>query len=160
MAGSTHDPGPYTLGRFGRQLRRRGPELLRGLPRLVAGVGSLGLDTRLAVQLRLARLVGCPVCLGVFPRLGDKAGLSEAQVADLAAGRKTDLPPEAAGAVAWVEELVLADGTPPEVVPAAAMALSQAQRDHLVGITQLELLVHSAGLMVLPHSLIRRAAGL
>ena len=68
----THDPGRYTLFKLGRHVLARGPDLARGIPDLLAGLrseNSLGLPTHLAVQVRMARLLSCPVCMELFPRL-------------------------------------------------------------------------------------------
>ena len=151
------------MKRLRQQLTARGPQLVLGIPDLLGGLsGPLGLEpsTRLAVQLRLAKLLGCPVCLGLFPRLGPVLGLDRQAVTDAKLGCTDHLPPQADGALAWAEALVRADGAAPEVVPARAAELTTAQRRHLQYLVRLELLVHSAGLLFLPHTLIRKAAGL
>ena len=161
----SHDPGRYTLITLGRRLLTRAPQLVRGVPDLLAGLereNSLGLDTRLAVQLRMARLLGCPVCLGLFPHLASKVGLEQEAAEAATEGRQHHqlATPRMQGALAWIEELIRADGEAPEMVPAAAAELTAGQRRHLQYLIRLDLVVHSAGLMFLPHSLIRRAAGL
>jgi len=159
---SDWNPGPYTLGKLGRELGAQLPELLRGLPDLLAGLAGphrLGARARLAAQLRLARLLGCPVCLELFPRLARRAGLDETAVQRALEGRVEGLPAEVAGAVAWCEAVITADGARPEIVPGPAMALSAGQRAHMLQLGRLELVIHSAGLMLLPHALIERALG-
>ncbi len=163
MTASPHDPGRYTLGKLGRQVLARGPQLARGIPDLLAGLSGpngLGLQTRLAVQVRMARLLGCPVCLEIFPRLAPGVGLAAPVLQRAERGQRDGLPPQMQGALAWVEEVILAEGELPEIVPAAAAELSAAQRSHLLFLVRLELVIHSAGLMFLPHALIKKAAGL
>ena len=163
MTSSPHDPGRYTLGKLGRRLLSRGPQLARGVPDLLAGLSgenSLGLQTRLAVQVRMARLQGCPVCLEIFPRLAPSVGLAAPILERAGEGQLEGLPLQMQGALAWVEEVILADGELPEIVPAAATELTATQRSHLLFLVRLELVIHSAGLMFLPHSLIKKAAGL
>lgn len=163
MTDSRHDPGRYTLGKLSRRLLTRGPQLARGIPDLLAGLSgenSLGLQTRLAVQVRMARLMGCPVCLEIFPRLGPSVGLTAPSLQRAEQGQREGLPTEMQGALAWAEEVILADGELPEIVPVAATELTAAQRSHLLFLVRLELVIHSAGLMFLPHTLIKKAAGL
>ncbi len=160
---NTHNPGRYTLGKLGRQVLTRGPDLARGIPDLLAGLrseNSLGLPTRLAVQVRMARMLGCPVCMELFPRLAPSVGMAAPTLSRAELGDRDGLPPQMQGALAWVEEIIRADGELPELVPEAATELSAAQRSHLLFLVRLELVVHSAGLMFLPHSLIKKAAGL
>jgi alkylhydroperoxidase family enzyme len=154
-------PGRYTLQKLRRELSTHLPVLARELPRLLAdlpGVG-LGLETRLAFQLRMARLFGCPVCLEIFPRLGVRAGLDARAVQAALDGQLDGLPAEAAGAVAWAEAVITGGGGKPELVPGAAMALSGGQRDHLLYLARVEQVVHATGLMLLPHRMIERALG-
>ena len=163
MTPTPHDPGRYTLGTLSRRLFTRGPQLARGIPDLLAGLRSennLGLQTRLAVQVRMAKLLGCPVCLELFPRLAPSVGLEAPTLARAQDGQREGLPRQMQGALAWAEEVILADGELPDMVPAAAAELSAAQRSHLLFLIRLELVIHSAGLLFLPHSLIRKAAGL
>ncbi len=153
-------PGPYTLAKLGRELLNHVPELAQWGPNLKPPAhAGLEWSTRLAVQLRLAKLLGCPVCLGLFPGLGPRAGLTSGQVQDALAGDLRALPPEAAGAVAWTEAVIVGGGTTPLEVPEAAMVLQASQRDHLLATTRLEIVIHSIGLMFLPHSMIERAFG-
>jgi hypothetical protein len=155
-----YDPGRYNLQKLGQELTTQVPELLRGLPQLVGGLAGpdrLGLPTRLAFQIRSARLMGCPVCLEIFPRVAQKAGLDAAVVQRIELGELDGLTPEVAGAVAWADAVITRDGAEPELVPGAAMALSTAQRGHLLFLARLELVVHAAGLMLLPHNLIQQA---
>lgn len=152
-------PGRYTLDRLGAALGKHLPLLLRAPHRLLPTVGEhrLSLKTRTAVQLRLARLLGCPVCLAVFPPLAERAGHSSTSMQSALEGSPVGLSTEAHGAMAWAEEIVRGDGDEPAMIPAAAAELSQVQRAHLLQLTRLELLIHATGLMFLPHSLIERA---
>ncbi len=151
---------PYTLKKLGYELSSKLPEIIRGAPRLISGfIGQerLTLQTRLAVQLRLAKLLGCPVCLNLFPRLGAKAGLDEAAVQSAIFGSPEGLEEEALASITWIEAILRANGETPEVVPATAMALSSSQRAHLLKWSQLEIIIHSLGLFFLPHRLIEKA---
>jgi alkylhydroperoxidase family enzyme len=155
-----HDPGRYNIQKLGHELTTQVPALLRGLPQLVGGLAGpdrLGLPTRLAFQIRSARLMGCPVCLELFPRIAPRAGLDAAAVERIKSGELDGLSPEVAGAVAWADAVVTRDGAEPELVPGAAMALNTAQRGHLLFVARLELVVHAAGLMLLPHDMIQQA---
>jgi alkylhydroperoxidase family enzyme len=158
MATFRWSPGPYTIAKLGREMLTHLPELAQWGPHLRPPKDDgLEWSTRLAVQLRLARLLGCPVCLKLFPGLGPRAGLTDDQVKDALAGDLHDLPPEAAGAVAWMEAVLAGGGTAPVEVPEAALVLRASQRDHLLATTRLEIVIHSIGLMFLPHSMIERA---
>jgi len=158
MADVRWSPGPYTIAKLGRDLLTHLPELGQWGPHLRPPKDDgLEWSTRLAVQLRLAKLLGCPVCLGIFPGLGPRAGLTADQVSDVLAGDLGTLPAEAAGAVAWVEAIIVGDGTAPLEVPEAALVLHASQRDHLLATTRLEIVIHSIGLVFLPHSMIERA---
>jgi hypothetical protein len=151
-------PGPYTLANLGREVLAHLPEIAEWGPHLRPPQhDGLEWSTRLAVQLRLARLLGCPVCLRLFPPLGPRAGLARDQVEGVLAGDLRTLPAEAAGAVAWVESIIVSGGTAPLELPEAALVLRATQRDHLLATTRLEIVIHSIGLMFLPHSLIERA---
>ncbi|HEY3354326.1 MAG TPA: hypothetical protein VGQ83_13825 [Polyangia bacterium] len=158
MIDANFTPGPYTLGKLGHELRAHALEATRWLPhlRLPAGEG-LEWGTRLAVQLRLAKLLGCPVCLKLFPPLGPRAGLTDDAVGAALQGEGPALSPEAAAAVAWIEAVIVGDGTAPAEVPAAAAALTPAQRNHLLAQARLEIVIHSVGLMFLPHRVVERA---
>jgi hypothetical protein len=152
------NPGRYTLGKLRQELDAHLPEVARWVPHLRPPRGErLEWSSRLAAQLRQAKLLGCPVCLKVFPPLGPRAGLSSREIDGILAGDLTGLPVEAAGAAAWVEALIRADGREPAEIPEAAQVLTAGQREHLAAMVRLELLVHSVGLFFLPHSLIEQA---
>jgi AhpD family alkylhydroperoxidase len=155
-------PGRYTVQRLGRELLQQAPQIARGFPDLVHSfkpAGKIDPTIRMAIQLRYARLMGCPVCAGIFPRVATKAGLSPEAVKSALDGAADGLTPEQHGAVVWVGELVKSGGVEPAEVPEAARVLSQLLREQLATMTRLELVVHAAGLMFLPHRLIERAAG-
>jgi AhpD family alkylhydroperoxidase len=156
-------PGRYTVQRLGREILQQAPRIARGFPDLLYSfkpAGKIDPAIRVAVQLRYARLMGCPVCAGLFPRLATKAGLSPEAVKSALEGGADGLTPEQHGAVVWAGELVTSGGVEPAVVPEPARAISQLLREQLATMTRLELVVHAAGLMFLPHGLIERAAGL
>jgi len=153
--------GPYDLANAGREALAQLPLLLRAAPRqlgdLISGRHALQIGTRLAVQLRLAKLMGCPVCLGLFPGLGQRAGLSEVAVQSALGGRREGLSVEAHAATRWAEAVLAAGGDPPEVAPGVALDLTVQQREHLNYVVRLERLVHAVGLAFLPHTMIERA---
>ena len=156
-------PGRYTLLHLGHELAAQGPRVIHGLPDFVRGFtgeGRLAGSTRLAVQLRFAQLLGCPVCKALFPKLAPKAGMDAEAVQSAFEGRPAGLSEEAGAALAFVDAVVGADGAIPHELPDAAMKLSEAQRRHLVQGVRIEMLVHSVGLMFLPHSMIERAAAI
>jgi len=154
-------PGPYNLRRVLREAQTQLPVLVLNhqhvLPGLL-GPERLAPATRIAVQLRLARMLGCPVCVGLFPAMARRAGLSGEGIRSALEGRSAGLSEEQYGAVAWAEAILLADGEPPLHLPEAAWSLSDAQRSHIHWFIRLELLVHATGLLFLPHALIERAA--
>ena len=153
-------PGPYTLGKLLGEVATQLPELLRSGGHLVTGLTGphrLPGSSRMAVQLRMARILGCPVCAKLFPPLGSRAGLSPEAVQSALAGAPDALTPEQYGAVVWAGDILQADGTAPFEVPEPALALTAPQRDHLLFMMRLELVVHSTGLMFLPHGMVERA---
>ena len=154
------EAGPYTLTHLGKVLIDHGPAVLGSLPQLAQGFhgpDALAPSTRVAVQLRLSKLLGCPVCRGLFPGLAKRAGLDDDAIAAALRGEGAALPAQAAAALAWVDSILRAGGEPHEVVEAAE-ALSVDQRDHLVAFTRLDLIIHSLGLTFLPHAWVVRAA--
>lgn len=156
------EPGPYSPVTLAQRLVLLGPKVIGGIPDIAVGFAGphrVSAPARVAAQIRLARVLGCPVCAGLFPRLAGKVGLSEDQVARVREGELAGLAPDVAGAVAWVEEVLVREGQEPEVIPQPATHLSPEQRDHLLAMARLELIVHHTGLMLLPKALVRRAAG-
>ncbi len=160
MTDHATNPHTYSLAALGHELRAQLPSLLRHRRDFAVGFSGAGrLDgaTRLAVQLRMARVLGCPVCAGLFPLLARPAGLSDEAVRSAFAGQPGDLSAVQYGAVAWAGEVLRADGAAPRELPEPALALSDAQREHLLYVMRLELVVHATGLMFLPHRWIERA---
>jgi len=160
MMDVTWKPGPYTFGKWRQDLTVHVPAVITGATHLVDGFRGperLRADTRAAVQLRLAKLLGCPVCRALFPGVARRAGLSDAQVQAALAGEIAQLPREAGAAMTWVEAILSSGGTAPLAVPEGAASLSAKQRDHLEVYTRLDIVVHSTGLFFLPHSMIEQA---
>jgi len=159
MTYSHWQPGPYSLSKLAQEVQVQLPELIKGGADLLPGLlGEHKLDggSRLAVHLRLARLLGCPVCANLFPALAARAGLSPQAILSAQAGSPDGLSGEQFGAVVWAGEILVADGATPVTVPEAALALTDPQRQHLLLMMRLELVVHATGLMFLPHSWIDR----
>lgn len=156
----TQSPAParYTLRKLGRDVQALAPGLARGLPHLALGFSKVDGGTRVAVQLRMAKLLGCPVCLALFPRIGRRAGLDASAVEDAVHGRVERLGGPRGAAVAYVEAVLAAGGQAPDALPEAATTLAGEERDHWLAAVRMELIVHDVGLMFLPHSAIERAA--
>jgi len=162
MVERTHVPGPYTLRNLAREARTQLPLLLRNardLPAGLHGADRIQGKTRLLVQLRMARLMGCPVCVNLFPPLAARAGYSETAISSALEGLGDGLAPDEQAAVAWTGTLVTRDGQDPIEVPDEAARLTDKQRQHLAYMVRLELVVHATGLMFLPHQWILGAAG-
>lgn len=159
MSYSHWHPGPYSLDKLAREVQLQLPELIKGGADLLPGLlGEHKLDgaSRLAVQLRMARLLGCPVCANVFPPLGPSVGLSPSAVQSALKGTPDGLTEAQYGAVVWASEVLVGDGATPDPIPEAAQALTEPQRQHLLFMLRLELVVHATGLMFLPHGWIDR----
>ncbi len=155
-------PERYSLRNLWQEARTQLGPLGRHRHRLLPGFfGSDSIDgtTRLLMQLRMARLVGCPVCAGLFPLLALPASLSPGAVSSGFAGEPDHLTDEQYGAVLWAGEVVQRRGGLPAEVPEASLVLSVSQRDHIAYMMRLELLVHATGLMFLPHHMISRVRG-
>ncbi len=157
MTSETWTPGPYTLGKLGLEAVNQIPIIASGLPELIhAFRGDYRIDakTRIAVQLRLARLMGCPVCASFFPPLARRIGLSPEAVESAFAGTPEGLTEKQFGAVTWAGELARGDGTEPTEIPEPVYQISQLMREQLILQTRIELLIHATGLMFLPHRMI------
>ena len=151
---------PYTLRRLLSETRTQVPRLVGGTGAVLPGlVGSDRIDgkTRLLVQLRMARLMGCPVCVGMFPPLARRAGLHDEAIRSALDGGPEALTPEQYAAVCWAGTLVESDGHAPEQPPEPARLLTDTQRRHLLFFVRMELVVHATGLMFLPHRWVQRA---
>jgi hypothetical protein len=153
-------PGPYTLRNLAHELRVRSPQIARSLKQLQSGFRGpdrIDANRRVLFFLRMARLMGCPVCLGLFPRIGARTGIDAAAIRSAMDGRADALSAEQYAVVAWAGEVMAGKGEPPAQPSPEAMILTPVQRDHLVAGVRLELLIHATGLMFLPHRWIERA---
>jgi len=103
-------------------------------------------------------MLGCPVCQRFFRWAGPFAGLDALAIESAMEGQPEGLTAEAYGAVAWIEAAITAGGNEPGIPP-AGVDLSATQREHLVYVARLELVIHSAGLIFLPRQLVERALG-
>jgi alkylhydroperoxidase family enzyme len=153
-------PGPYTLAYLGQEAVHWVPELLSTLRFARPGPGPderVSGRTRLLVWLRLARTLGCPICLGLFPTLARHRGMDDAVIASALAGRPEALEPEQFAALQWTDAIVASGGERPLEVPAPALLLSEGQRERLLFFVRMERVVHATGLMFLPHTWIQGA---
>lgn len=154
-------PDRYTIGNLLSEARTQLPHLLRERNQLVPGfkgIHRLPATARVAVHLRSARILGCPVCAELFPRIAARQGFTEEEIAAISSGLVEDLPVEIRGAVDWATAVLEGGGEAPFDLPESALALSDEQRNHLQYMMRLERLIHATGLVFLPHSLIERAA--
>ncbi len=152
----------YNLGNLVAEAKTQLPHLVQERSSFLPGFKGderIPAPMRLAVHLRSARLMGCPVCAKLFPPIATREGLSPEDISSIVDGDTADLDQELHGAVSWAEALIANDGEAPEETPEAALALSDQQREHLQYMMRVELLVHATGLMFLPHSWIARTAG-
>lgn len=151
----------YDLQTLGSVLGAQLPVLLRSAPAFLGGfVGEerLAADTRVAVQLRLAKRYGCPVCRALFPPIARRVGFDETAIHSALEGAGEGLPPQAAAALLWVDALIDDHLVASPSHGDGDDTLSEGQREHLRFMLGLEAVVHSVGLMFLPHALIERAA--
>ncbi len=147
------DDNRFTAVRLGRDLATHLPHVLRNLGELRTGFRGFPRGTQPALMLRQAKLLGCPVCRAIFPKLARKAGLTDAEVEAALHGDLERLPPGIGAALAWVEAVIAADGGEPwQETP-----LSEGERRFLTFWTRFDLLVHDVGLFFLPHAWIERA---
>jgi alkylhydroperoxidase family enzyme len=153
-------PGPYTLANLGQEAWHHVPELLSTLRFARPGPGpdeQVPGRTRLLVWLRLARTLGCPVCLGLFPPLARLKGVEEAVVESALAGRPEALDPSQYAAIQWADAIVAAGGERPLEIPEPTLLLTEGQRERLLFFVRMERVVHATGLMFLPHAWIQSA---
>lgn len=147
------DDNRFTATRLGRDLATHLPYVLRNLGQLGTGFKGFPRGTQPALMLRQAKLLGCPVCRAIFPRMARRSGLSDEQVEAAIHGDLERLPAEMGAALAWVEAAIAAGGGEPW----QESPLSEAQREFLTFWTRFDLLVHDVGLFFLPHAWIESA---
>ena len=155
-------PGPYTLSNLFTEARTQLPHLMQRRNRFLPGFSGrdkIPAPMRIAVHLRASRLLGCPICAGIFPHLAKREGLSRDDIDAITHGMTHDLDDDIHGAVTWASTILAAEGETPPEIPEPALALSEAQREHLHYMMRLERLVHATGLMFLPHGWVSRTAG-
>ncbi len=93
--------GKYTFPHAVKTLRRQLPRVLDDLYTITPGfMGDerLTRSQRLAMQIRLSKLMGCPVCVSFFPALAKKAEFDEDQIQDAMLGGLEALSPEVCAA--------------------------------------------------------------
>jgi len=155
-------PGPYTLRNLAHEFRVQAPRVLRHPTEFPAGFrqgpGRIDGTTRVLVLLRMARLLGCPVCLNLFPKVGARMGIDAGAIRAALDGNAEGLSPEQFAAVSFGGLVIESKGELPAEIPAEAQLLTPEQRAHLVAAARVERVVHATGLMFLPHRWIVRAA--
>ncbi|MBI2569121.1 MAG: carboxymuconolactone decarboxylase family protein [Candidatus Schekmanbacteria bacterium] len=151
---------PYTTLQLVRTMKRQAPPVLRNFHALAGGFRGddrLTADQRLAMQIRLAKIMGCPVCLWIFPRLAHRRGMAEQQLRACLDGVGSALEAETAAVADWAEAVLLGDGATPPVIPSRCAILNDRQRAHIQAMTRVEMCVHSVGLAFLPNAMIERS---
>jgi len=150
-------PGPYTIQNLLHTTFRFLPGLVEHVGTLAgtfAGSDPLAMDVRIALHLRLARVMRCPVCLMTFPAVARVVGLSGPEIDAALEGRTDRLRPDVARTVAWAAAVAAARGEMPLDWPEEARDMSMPERERIMVLTRLELLVHSVGLVVVPEPLL------
>ncbi len=150
--------GKFTAAHMMKTFKREVPRVVTDLgvlPPGFRGEERLTGSQRLAMQLRITRIMGCPVCLSLFPTLARKAEFDEEQIRDALLGGLGALSPDVAAAADWAGAVVLAGGEEPE--EEEDEILTDLQRTHIVAMARIEMLVHSVGLAFLPHRLVEKA---
>ncbi len=155
--------GKFTVANLINTTRRQSPRIFGDSNSIIAGFKGderLTASQRLAMQLRITKIMGCPVCLNLLPPLARKAEFDEDQIQDAMNGGMGTLSPDVAAAADWAEAVLLADGDEPDEEDVVESALlTDLQREHILTMTRIEMVVHSLGLAFLPHQVIERARG-
>lgn len=155
----TWPEGRYSIAHLGRTLVTQLPRVIGDagtIPAGFTGDDKLTGEQRLAIQLRITKLMGCPVCQALFPPMATNAGFDDLQLEEALRGGDMALRPEVAAAADWAAAVLLSDGREPPGDVARSGYLSDQQRDHIATFTRLEMAIHAIGLSFLPHSMIER----
>ena len=148
---------PYDLSNLARTTFRFVPDLVEhanAISASMVGEQRMPVDARMALHLRLARVLRCPVCLLAFPALARVAGLTGPEIDAALDGRTDRLRPTVAQTVAWAGAVARAGGEMPLDWPPEARAMTMRQREQVLLLTRLELVVHAMGLLVVPEPLL------
>jgi hypothetical protein len=149
------------LTRLAKLLLRFGPRLLEHSEVMfdtLWGEGRLPPRARYAMHLRLARLARSPAALLVLPPLARVAGLSGREIDAAIAGELDDLDETSARVVAWASSVAGAGGEMPIDWPPAARRMTMRERERVLLLTRLELVVHTLLLVGTPEGLRGAAA--
>ena len=122
----------YNLGNLVAEAKTQLPHLFQERSSFLPGFKGderIPARMRLAVQLRAARLMGCPVCAKLFPPIAGREGLSPEDISNIVSGDTAELDEEIHGAVTWVSALIANDGEAPDEIPEACLALSEQPHD-------------------------------
>lgn len=148
---------PYQLSQALRSLSRFGPTLLEhGDVVLDAlwGRGRLPPKSRYAIHLRLARLSRSPLALLVFPALARVIGLDSGEIDAALAGDFEKLDQVTARVAAWASAVAEAGGEMPIEWPDAARELTMRERERVLLLTRLEMVIYTLSLVPVPKFLL------
>lgn len=146
-----------SLSRLATMVFRFGPRLIEHsgvLADTLWGEGRLPPRTRYAMHLRLARLARSPAALLVFPALARVVGLSSAEIDAALSGKISELDATSAAVVAWASTVAEAGGEMPIDWPPEARRMTMRERERVLLLTRLELLVYALFLVGLPEGML------
>jgi len=153
--------GRYTLGHMMRTVASQTPALVFDWRRTLAnlhGAEKLPGKIGISLYLRMARLMGCPVCEAYFPRFARSRGFTKDQIAEALGDivEKGHLSPEQRAAIDYGEQVLRCDGGRANPLPEELDHLRESQVRAFV---RMSMLIHAVGLSCLPHKMIRHSRG-
>lgn len=149
--------GPYTLGSTVELVLRHAPSLVEYADILrdsLWGEHRLSARARLALHLRLARLSRSPLALIAFPAAAHAAGLSSAELDAALEGDTAQLGHDVSRVVAWAGAVARAGGEMPLEWPEEARHLTMDDRERILLLTRLFLVVNSLAMLPVPERLL------
>lgn len=154
MADTTVGLGPYTIRSMARLVLRHAPSLVEYADIIrdsLWGEQRLSARERVALHLRLARLSRSPVALILFPAAAHLAGLSGVEIDAALDGDTERLGHDVARVVAWADAVARAGGEMPLEWPDEARQLSMDDRERILLLTRLFLVVNSVAMLPVPE---------
>jgi hypothetical protein len=149
--------GHYTFDLLVKTMSTHVPEILKHFPTLTSswkGPEKMSGKTRILLFLRLAKRMGCPVCRGIFPRMARSRGMDENEINEALGGPSGYLSADRAEALSFADAILQAGGELPSSQP---KNLPLQQQQQILTFVRLEMVIHSVGLMFLPHRMIQEA---